>query len=389
MGSMEDTLPCPTSLACNIPHQAIKCSLAGVRPVPGDWPVAAGDKLFDLTRDGLSRQTDTPVVLVCQASQVTSSGYSVRLTRTDTNSDLELASELVTAGLAGWEVTGQGDNRETMECVQRDRRNVVETVQEDGREMIDSDWDTWNDLPRKMFNMERTLTACAEEQYVQEDTSKPLPVKEGDTNTSHPVLSAPGPTFSPLDPVLTVPVDMPGMALIRSMSQHIIVTPRLVWSQDKDLLDLTLHVKTMRDIVPSQVHVMVTETSMMVQVLEHCMGTTHLHALPGSEMELWREVVPSMTEVVSKDKVVIIKMRKREEKIWPRLGKVQFDWVRRELVDKEDNSTDVGESKSEAAEEVLHPFTGEQVLPEELFNDVIEGEEDNLPDKDEVEEEEL
>ena len=73
---------------------------------------------------------------------------------------------------------------------------------------------------------------------------------------------------------------------------------------------MTVLVETMRDIVPSQVHVMVTQTSMMVQVLEHCMETTHLHTLPGSEMELWREVVPSMKEVVSKARVVIIKIRK-------------------------------------------------------------------------------
>ena len=111
---------------------------------------------------------------------MTISGYSVRLTRTDTSSDLKLASELVAAGLAGWEMDGQGGKRETMETVQRER-NVVEAVQEDGWEMIDSDWDTWNDLPRKMFSMERTLDACAEEQYVQNGISKPLPVLKSKT----------------------------------------------------------------------------------------------------------------------------------------------------------------------------------------------------------------
>ena len=64
---MENTLPCPESLAFRIPHQAVQCSLTYV--VSGDWVVEAGDKLFELSRDSLEIAKEAVVNFVtCHAN---------------------------------------------------------------------------------------------------------------------------------------------------------------------------------------------------------------------------------------------------------------------------------------------------------------------------------
>ena len=112
------------------------------------------------------------------------------------------------------------------------------------------------------------------------------------------------------------------------------------------------------------------------------MEDTVLHTFPGSELELWGEVVPSLTKVVVKQRVVTVELtpvdenhRKRVglpvEEVkwsWPRLGKEKFDWIRRDLEGLEENSSDVLTSQSEVTKGEIHPLTGEKLLQEELFD---------------------
>jgi len=367
---MEDTLPCPESLAYKIPHQAIQCSLAGVRPVSGDWSVPAGDQLFDLTRDSL---TDSPLALVCQVSQVTSTGFSVRLTSTESGPDVDLASELVAAGLAGQELTEL-----------EDRLDIQESSMD-----LDEDFDT----PNKMFNLERVLEACASDAYHDQLCVPTLLAKQIPVNTACP--DTPVPASSPITPTQTVPADMPSLALVSTVSQYRTVTPRLTWRQSKACLFLTVQFNTVRDLEPVQVHVMVTYNMLVVQVLEHYMEDTILHTFPGSELELWGEVVPSQTKVVVKQRVVNIQLTPVDEKhckqvdlpmeevewSWPRLGRAKCDWIRRDLEGLEENSCDVLTCQSEELKGEVHPLTGEKILQEELF-DTSDEKEESITDDD-------
>merc|ERR1719154_12025 len=224
-----------------------------------------------------------------------------------------------------------------------------------------------------MFNMERTLTACAEDQYNDEHAEdQPTPSVRPDT-TCDEVVSVP--TFSPLEPAPVLPPDLPSMALVKNISQYRAVIPMLVWTQDNsDGLNLSVLVETMRDIEASQVHVMVTPTPLLVQVLENFSDTLTLYKFPSSELKLWGEVVPSLTRVVVKARMVNISMKKAEEKLWVKLSEVRHGWIREEFVEMEKSKMCEVEYNSVTD---YHPFTGEKVMPEDEFED---SDEDNVSD---------
>ena len=359
---VENTLPCPDSLAYKIPHQAVQCSLAGVMPVSGDWAEEAGDELFELSRDSVS---DEALVLVCQVSQVTSTGYSVRLTSTGTGRDVDLATELLTAGLAV-------KDKELSEEV--DRMDINELS-------MDLDGDT----PGNMFNLDRVLEACAAEPENDQTDVQIVPDKTitGDKPSACDPISIP----LPISPTPTVPADMPSLALVSNLSQYSTVAPRLTWWQTLSCLHLSVLVETMRDLKPAQVHVMVTQRTIVVQVLEQYMGRTVLHSLPCSELDLLNMVVPGLTEVVVKARVVTIRLSKLvKEAYWGRLGEGKFDWIRRDMNSLQDGATAKGvNGQSDGIKRETHRETGEEILQEEFFDSNDEHEQSNS-DEDEGEE---
>ena len=116
------------------------------------------------------------------------------------------------------------------------------------------------------------------------------------------------------------------------MTLYKVVVPRISWWQTGSVIHLAVQVDTVRDVEPGQVHVKVTENMLVVQVVEHCMGGTVLHTLPGYHLLLWGRTVPSMTNVEVKARMVKIMLRKHEELTdWKRLCQAKFDWIKRDL----------------------------------------------------------
>ena len=125
----------------------------------------------------------------------------------------------------------------------------------------------------------------------------------------------------------------------------------------------------------------------MVQVLEQYMGRTVLHSLPCSELDLLNMVVPGLTEVVVKARVVTIRLSKLvKEAYWGRLAKGKFDWIRRDMNSLQDGATAKAvNGQSDGIKRETHRETGEEILQEELFDSNDEHEQSNS-DEDEGEE---
>ena len=354
----EAILPCSEYLSYKIPHQAVQCSLDSVRPIADNWCTEAGDELFNMSRDPL---TDGPISLICQVCQVlTSTGYSVRLTNTNLDNDIDLAKELVMAGLA--------------EKVQEE--NVVKM------DLCETSMDLEGDIPTNMFNLDKVAEALDQVDHETELVKNP---------TSAPILSddVQAQEAIQLAPVPAVPRDMPSLSLVRDMTHYKVVVPRISWWQTSSVIHLAVQVDTLRDIESGQVHVKVTENSLVVQVVEHCMESIVLHTLPGHQLLLWGRTEPSMTTVQAKARLVSIKLKKHEEMSdWQRLGQSKHDWIKRDfqfLGSESTFRTEVVQHESGSGE-IIDFFTKESALQEELFDTHDEEEEESSTHEEDNEE---
>ena len=272
-------LPCPPHLL-RLPAQAVACALQGVIPLSGgEWGEEAGETLFTHSRD----PCDLPLVMVCQARRA-GGGLEVRLVDTLGGRDRDLGEELVCRGLACWQ-GGQEQELDTEMELDNDELMVL------------------NDLPAKMFNMEKfgEILANSEEEDDMEVSTKistvmekPPLVHNQELNTS--LLAQPSEELPPL------------LLANTTLSQTLTVS----WHQEGCLLLLRCWPEGGgKPLQLSQVYVEVREDRVDVQVL---LDTT-LHC---RSLELCGRVVPGRSKVEVRGGLVEVQLEGRGE-AWPRL----------------------------------------------------------------------
>ena len=319
--SVEKMFRVKSEIFSRLPFQAVRCGLAGVRPVGSEWSRQAGDQLFDLTGTSL----DDPKLLHCRALHTDVDGAQL----------VELSCDGV--GLA------RILTEEQHACVV----STPDLVETSSRELTDSEDDldseedfvASNDLLKDMMGLLKSEKEAAKVREAPAKNKNDIPPSDTSSAKTHTLsLSPPS--------IVKKPVN-------------------ILWSQTRGYVRLSVKVASKMDFTLDQVHVRCDSHTFSLQVAEEDHDESVLHG--GEVLQLQNPVCPRKTEVKLVSGGLSVKIFKKDQKKWSQLCLSKFQWIRIdpefiEDSDEEDALEDAGENYGNSIAGALQPKVGYKMI---------------------------
>ena len=269
--SVEKMFRVKSEIFPRLPFQAVRCGLAGVRPVGSEWSRQAGDQLFDLTRTSL----DDPKLLHCRALHTDVDGAQL----------VELSCDGVRLARILTE--------EQHACVV----STPDLVETSSGELTDSEDDSEedfvasNDLLKDMMGLLKSEKEAAKVREAPAKNKNDIPPSDTSSAKTHTLsLSPPS--------IVKKPVN-------------------ILWSQTRGYVRLSVKVASKMDFTLDQVHVRCDSHTFSLQVAEEDHDESVLHG--GEVLQLQNPVCPRKTEVKLVSGGLSVKIFKQEQKEWTQL----------------------------------------------------------------------